>query len=320
MNAPMNAPILVPLDGSGLAEQALPFAEALAILSGSPLVLLYASYVAEVFGIDSSETQVQELAAAEAYLRKIAVHLKRRGLAVETCAPYGLAGRAIAREASARHAWLIVMATHGRGTFGRFFSGSVAADVIRRATVPLLLLRAWHAGDARARLADGQTIVVPLDGSELAETALPVAQALAASLNSPLLLVRAVPPPDPVLTPDGMAVALFTEDRAAAEREAGEYLTTLVTRLAESGTTVQTLVRLGKPAEIIRTVAEEHGAALTVLATHGRTGVDRLLLGSVAEAVVHHGATPVLLVPASSTGAVLPMLDTEHVEVVEGTP
>ncbi len=75
----MNAPIIVPLDGSALAEQALPFAEALAMASDSPLVLLYASYVAEVFGLDSSEEQVRELAAAEAYLNKVAARLRQRG-------------------------------------------------------------------------------------------------------------------------------------------------------------------------------------------------------------------------------------------------
>ena len=313
----MKEPILVPLDGSALAEQALPFAEALAATSGSPLVLLYASYVPMVFGIDSSEAQVQELAVAEAYLRKIVPRLRRRGLVVETCAPYGLAGQAIAREASTRRAWLIAMSTHGRGMLGRLLSGGVAAEVVRRATVPVLLVRAWHAGDARSRLIIGKTIVVPLDGSALAETALPVAQALAASLGGPLLLVRAVPPADPVLTPDGMAVALFTEDRTVAEREANEYLAPLAARLADAGNAVQALVRFGKPAEVIRAVAEEHGAALTVLATHGRTGLDRLLLGSVAEAVVRHGATPVLLVPPSATGTALPPLAAQRAELVE---
>ena len=314
----MNEPILVPLDGSALAEQALPFAEALATASGSPLVLLYASYVAPVLGIDSSEEQVQELAAAEAYLRKIAARFRRRGLPVETCAPYGPVGQAIAREASTRRAWLIAMATHGRGTLGRFFSGGVAADVVRRTVVPVLLVRAWHAGDAKSRLVVGETIVVPLDGSVLAETALPVAQALAASLGSPLLLVRAVPPPDPVLTPDGMAVALFAEDRAAAEREADGYLAALAARLAADGIAAQCLVCFGKPADVIRAVAEEHGVALTVLATHGRTGVDRLLLGSVAEAVVRHGATPVLLVPPAATGTALMPPAAKRAELLEG--
>src|SRR5690349_643343 len=105
--SPMNAPILVPLDGSALAEQALAFAEALATASGSPLVLLFASYVADGFGVDAAESQVQELASAETYLRRIATRLKRRGLTVETCAPYGLAGQVIAREANTRRAWLI---------------------------------------------------------------------------------------------------------------------------------------------------------------------------------------------------------------------
>ena len=87
-----------------------------------------------------------------------------------------------------------------------------------------------------------------------------------------------------------MVAVLFKEDQKAAERAAEEYLVSVADRLATVGTTAQPLVRLGKPAAGIRAVAEEYGAALTVLATHGRTGVDHLLLGSVAEAVVRHGA------------------------------
>jgi nucleotide-binding universal stress UspA family protein len=292
----MKQPILVPLDGSALAEQALPFAEALAEASGSPLLLLCASYVASVPGLDVAEEQARVVTDAELYLRRVATRLKRRGIAVETCAPYGMAGQVIAREARVRRAWLIVMATHGRGGLERALFGSVADGVVRQSPVPVLLLRAWHSGDSRARLLGAGPILVPLDGSAYAEEVLPIARALVSALETRMILAQAIPPPDTALTPDGMAVALFTEDPVVAERAAREYLARLAATFAEQGATIETIVRHGEPAATIAAIAEEQGAALTVLATHGRTGLDRLLMGSVAERIVRHGATPVLLV------------------------
>ncbi|MFN8511153.1 MAG: universal stress protein [Chloroflexia bacterium] len=154
---------MVPLDGSPLAEQALPFAEALAELSGSPLLLLCASYVPSLPGLDVADEQVKAVTDAEIYLHRIASRLKKRGIAVETCAPYGPPKKVIAREAAARKAWLIAMATHGRGGLDRVLYGSVTEGVVRQSPVPVLLVRAWHAGDSTDRLLTSP-ILVPLDG------------------------------------------------------------------------------------------------------------------------------------------------------------
>lgn len=292
----MKQPIVVPLDGSPLAEQALPFAEALAELSGSPLLLLCASYVPSLPGLDVADEQVKAVTDAEIYLHRAASRLKKRGIAVETCAPYGPPKKVIAREAAARKAWLIAMATHGRGGLDRVLYGSVTEGVVRQSPVPVLLVRAWHAGDSKDRLLASSPILVPLDGSLHAEAALPVARYLASALHARLILAQAIQPLDPALTPDGMAASLFTEDRPTAEREARAYLQHLADSLAEGGIAVDLAVRFGEPSEVVSTLAEERGVALTVLVTHGRTGLDRLLLGSVSERIVRHGATPVLLV------------------------
>jgi nucleotide-binding universal stress UspA family protein len=262
----MTRPILVPLDGSALAEQALPFAEALAEASGSPLLLLCASYVASVPGLDVADEQVRLVTDAELYLSRVATRLKRRGFAVETCAPYGLPRQVIAREARVRRAWLIAMATHGRGGLGRALYGSVADGVVRQTPVPVLLVRAWHAGDSKARLLGAGPLLVPLDGSAYADEALPTARSLATMLRTSVILARAIPPPDTALTPDGMAVALFGEDGAVAEREAREHLEQAAATFVERGIAVETIVRHGEPTAIIAAVAEERGAALTVLA------------------------------------------------------
>lgn len=297
----MNAPILVPLDGSLLAEQAIPFAEAFAAASQSPLLLLCASYVSGLPGMDIAEEQVRELADAERYLRGVAARLAGHNLTIETCVPYGLAGPSIVQEANIRGAQMIAMATHARGSLGRFVYGSVAEEVVRDSSVPVLLLRAWHAGDFYTRLARPGALVVPLDGSALAEAALPMAESLAAMLHAEVVLISAVPSPDIALTPGGMSAALFPTDRATAEREANAYLERVAVRLRAAGIVATTVVRTGAPANVVAAVAEERGAALTILTTHGRTGLDRLMLGSVAEAIVRHGATPVLLMKPEAT-------------------
>lgn len=301
----MNRPILVPLDGSALAEQALPLAEALAEASDSPILILSASYVASVPGLDVSDEQVRMIADAESYLDRVASRLKKRGIAVETCAPYGAARQVIVREARAHRAWLIVMATHGRGGLGRALYGSVADGVVRRAPAPILLVRAWHAGDSKARLLGSAPIIAPLDGSIHAEAALPLARSLAVALRARVLLVRAIPPLDAARTPDGVAVSHPTEERTEAGQLARAYLERIAALFAGAGIGVESIVRFGEPSDVVVAVAEESGAGLTVLTTHGRTGLDRLLLGSVAERIVRRGATPILLVRPGQGGQML---------------
>ncbi|MFN8539601.1 MAG: universal stress protein [Thermomicrobiales bacterium] len=138
----------------------------------------------------------------------------------------------IAREAAARKAWLIAMATHGRGGLDRVLYGSVTEGVVRQSPVPVLLVRAWHAGNSQDRLLASSPILVPLDGSLHAEAALPVAalRRLRAAAADPRA-GQSGWPLDPALTPDGMAASLFTEDRPTAEREARAYANTSPTRL-----------------------------------------------------------------------------------------
>ncbi|HEX5504385.1 MAG TPA: universal stress protein [Thermomicrobiales bacterium] len=293
----MTKPILVPLDGSALAERALPFAAALARVLDAPLLLVRAVVVPEDLGYDPARRQLEAVDDAEAYLRRLAADLGRQGTAVETVVPYGEAAGAILDAARASEARLIAMTTHGRGGLGNWLAGGVATAVLARAPAPVLLVRAWHAGGALDRLERGARIVVPLDGSALAEAALPLATRLAGALGGELLLVRAVPPPGPALTPDGLRALVAGDEEVAAETaEARAYLAAVAGRLAARDYAVGREVRLGAPAVVIDAVCRERGAALVVLATHGRTGLDRLLLGSVAEAVVRHGSAPVVLV------------------------
>lgn len=303
--------ILVPLDGSTLAERAVPVAAALARATGWRLRLIAAVRVTGLPGFDMTEAQLTEMTAAETYLQTQAQELAGQGLVAERSAIFAPAAKAILEEAALLGAGLIVMATHGRGGLGRLIAGSTAREVLAKSPIPVLLVRAWHAQRAVERLDRGARIVVPLDGSAEAEGILPTAERLAAALRGELVLVQAIAPTDTALTPDGMAVALFHEDTTERLAFARDYLDHLAGRLGAKECPVSREARVGVPAATIDAIAREHGAALIVMATHGRTGVDRLLLGSVAEAVVREGSTPVLLVRA---GMPIPAAGKEHAQ------
>jgi nucleotide-binding universal stress UspA family protein len=167
---------------------------------------------------------------------------------------------------------LVVMATHGRTGLARFALGSIADRLVREGTVPVLLVRRATPVDATL-----ETAVVMLDGSGLAEQALPTAEAL---MGKPL-----------------QSVTLFRSVSHSNDREAARtYLTTVAERFAGGSGGVQVIVDVGDPRHTIERVAHDHD--LIILCTHGYGGFDRLRHGSVAEAVVRNVDNPVLLVRA----------------------
>jgi len=135
--------ILVPLDGSALAETALPRALDLAEASGGHLLLLRAAQASTLPGIDPIEDQIRAVKEAETYLAEVEVRLRQlSSVKVESAVWYGPAAAAIVEAARARGVDEIVMTTHGRSGLGRLLLGSVAESVLRGTTTPLLLLRA----------------------------------------------------------------------------------------------------------------------------------------------------------------------------------
>jgi nucleotide-binding universal stress UspA family protein len=138
--------ILVPLDGSALAESALTTAAELASPGLATLIVVRAAEAHTFPGVDPTDAQVQVVREAETYLATVTERLKQQGLTkVETSVWYGPAAGVIVEAARARKADLIVMTTHGRGGLGRLILGSVAESVLRGTTRPILLLRAPHA-------------------------------------------------------------------------------------------------------------------------------------------------------------------------------
>jgi len=290
--------ILVPLDGSDTALAALAYATT---FPGASLILLQVSLDLTTLLPEVSPNEIDEVdTELRADLERIAAPLREAGIAVETLVEDGDPADRIVTVAEREGADIIVMTTRGRGAAGRLLFGSVADRVSRHATLPTVLVRIG--GDAGPEAPS--RILVTLDGSRRAEAALPVAERFASSLDAPMVLFRAVTLEDTLRTASRIQGTLggralettdeaFTAAREETERQAQAYLDGLAAGLAGE---VSTLVLHGTPAA---SLLQEIGPSdLTIVTSHGASGVTRWLLGSVAEKLVREAAGPVCLVPA----------------------
>jgi nucleotide-binding universal stress UspA family protein len=306
----MQAEILVPLDGSLVAETALPPALALArALVGSVTLLrvtpptLGAEPLAEAIQapVITYRPRTEDRDQADAYLAGVAQRLDAPGVPLRIVVLRGDPATAIVQYArEAPDVRLIAMATHGRSGISRWVFGSVAEKVLRATPTPLLLVRPADDGMAPpVHPLPYRTIVVPLDGSPVAEQALDQAYEVATATGASLLLVAVVPEPDEFLAAEvGDIPVWMLEDRMAETERLHTYLQGQAARLMNAGLTVEIQVVTGSPATAILDSAAETGADLIVMATHGRGGLQRLWMGSVALKVVQSARTPVLLVRA----------------------
>jgi nucleotide-binding universal stress UspA family protein len=181
------------------------------------------------------------------------------------------------------------MATHGRSPLGRFWLGSVADDILHNANAPLLLVRPGDEEPDLDRTPCLGKIVLPLDGTPLAEQILEPAVALAALMpQTELVLIRAIPATGPKEEADVADSHVF--------REAEAYLAAVAARLKARGLKVQThVVFEDRPADAILHEAEGVKAGAIALETHGRSGLARLLHGSVTDTVIRGAHVPVLV-------------------------
>jgi nucleotide-binding universal stress UspA family protein len=301
--------VMVPLDGSSFGEHALPLALTIArraqaklevVHVHSPVVFLDATMGYEA-GVDE-HIRGQE----KAYLDRVVERLSFVATVPVTSALLdGPVADMLHEHAQATKANLIVMTTHGRGPVSRLWLGSVADELIRRTPTPLLLERP-HEGTpdlTRERLL--RHILIPLDGSELAERVLEPALALGAPMEADYTLLRVTRAMLP-LYPEAFTTTVVEPGHAMLEQlqqlheqvrgEALAYLDRVAERVRARGSRVRTHVASGEqPAAIILDVASATGSDLIALQTHGRRGMSRLLLGSVADKVLRGAGTPVLV-------------------------
>jgi nucleotide-binding universal stress UspA family protein len=217
----------------------------------------------------------------------------------------GIVPGAINRHAMESGVDLIVMTTQGRGPAARFWLGSVADALVRQSTIPMLIVPPQESEADLAQDPELGRMLIPLDGSHLAEQILEPAIALAGMTQAEITLLRVVQQLTPATyDPEssrisGIKPALLKQlqdvDRHERER-AEDYLGQVAERLRTRSFTVQTRVVSDiRPATAILDDLSAHGANVIALATHGRGGLKRLLLGSVADKVVRGATIPALV-------------------------
>ncbi len=314
--------ILVPLDGSALAEQVLPYVRTLAPLLGARVQLLnvivesqhdglMAEGIAASYGmIDPLTTQREReqrsltrlTQHAESYLDSQAVLLRSHGIDIDTDVRCGPAADVIAEAAEGLDIAMIAMATHGYSGLRRWALGSVTDRVAHSTAKPVFVVRGTTAPPTEPIMF--KRVMVPLDGSPLAMQALPLAADLAERARAELLLMQAVaasieayPASAPLGRPDLIPSDMLRMLRARA----GQQLEDQAAMLRDRGLLVVSRVSNGHAAEAIIDQAERESVDLIVMATHGYSGIKRWALGSVADKVLHAATTPLLLVHANAS-------------------
>jgi nucleotide-binding universal stress UspA family protein len=295
--------IVLALDGSEFAERALPAAEAISRLFDATLNLvsiLPARGALRVLpkGRSSGDPLEAGQVETETYLGRLAERAKANGIRTATYVASGPVAQGLDMLTRELDADLLVMSTHGRSGVSRFMLGSNASATIQLATRPVLMLRPQA-------LAAGETpqvtkVLVPLDGSGFAEQVLPWVQTFANVSNAEMILLAVPEVPEPALY--GAMREAVEELRERAEANSRRYIQGVAKQLQEMGVNARPTVSGSRPATAILEVAEREDVDLIMLATHGRGGMERLVLGSVADRVVHHALCPVFLVPVHERG------------------
>jgi nucleotide-binding universal stress UspA family protein len=302
--------ILVPLDGSAAAEQATPMALSLARRFAAALKLIHVHVptwgVYGEGGVYDALVDREIREGMQAYLNGIIQRISTdTDIALTSTVLEGLVPGAIIRHATESGVDLVVMTTQGRGPVARFWLGSVADRLIRQSMIPILFVRPQEGEVDLTQEVKFGRMLIPLDGSELAEQILDPATVIAAATNAEITLLRVVQQ----FTPDSYVLhsrrmsrirpALLKQLQEVDRQErtrAEEYLDQVAGRLRVRSLTVITrLVSHLQPATAILDDASAQNVDLIALATHGRGGLKRLLVGSVADKVLRGAITPVLV-------------------------
>ena len=276
--------ILIPLDGSKLGEAVVPYASQLAKGLGASMTLFH------VEGPDGAKDALEA-----GYLDGAAELVRNQGLAAETGVRSGVPAPEIVRFAEEEGFNLIAMSTHGRSGLNRLISGSVADAVLHSVEIPLLLIKPSKQAQEVQLGERIQRIIVPLDGSPLAEVALGFAETLGTHMGLEIVLVQVVGDPVP---PNSGYEGISYEPRLSSDLEelARQYTKARETELIEHGLQASALVIRGHPASRIVDLAREGPLSLVVMSTHGRSGMRRSVLGSVADQTLRCSHRPVLLI------------------------
>ena len=315
---------LVPLDGTEISEGIIPFITQLArgLEMGVVLatavqldarLITYLDRMADnlaepVTGRDpgdrpAASDQLKESLAREikGRLDELADRMSLEGIPTETTVEFGKVSDTVIRMAQNSECDLIAMSTRGRSALASGLLGSVAYNVIHESPIPILVItpeRAklhWDADYSISR------VIVPLDGSEFAETALPYAASLSRKMDMGVTLIQVLPQ-DEFIYGGGYHISEYLPRiREELQTEARRYLAGVAWPLRQEGLEVSAETVHGSPSSRIVQIARAADHDMIALTTHGRSGISRLLLGSVAEAIVRESGDPVLIVPPATS-------------------
>lgn len=275
--------ILIPLDGSALADGVIPHVERLLAQEPCDVLLLR---VVPAPGAEEVPGQADlERTAAAQHLQNVQRRLAERGAAVSIALREGDPATELLAAIDDLHPDLVAMSSHGRSGVTRWLRGSVAERVLRSSEAPVLLVTARVEGarpEARLR-----RVLVPLDGSARAALVLPLVEDFAKLHEAEVILAR--------IEWEGLSRPLLAA--ALAPDKVVESLRPWRDQLADHGVDVRSVAAQGDSASQILDLAEREDVDLIAMTSHGKTGLTRLVEGSVSEKVLRHCRRPLLVVP-----------------------
>jgi nucleotide-binding universal stress UspA family protein len=304
--------ILVPLDGSKRSESVIPYVENLAQYEHAKVVFAEAIEPATRSAVvDPDQEEVtftpQKVTQVKRYLQGWQEKFQAKGFTAEVLLLRGVAVDAILHAAEVVNADLVAMSSQGHTGLAKMFYGSVASGVFNRLRRPLLVV---HTGMEMAA-APNRNILVPLDGSKYSEKIIPHAKGVAKLYGAQLLLVRVVRTSDRSTAAvdinqnfqdPQVSEPLFNKVGKHQEIErlqkAKDYLLKWQENLQRSGFNVDVNLMYGRPVDSIARVAKNKDVDLIAMTSHGQSGLNNVLYGSVASGLMHRVSCPFLLVQA----------------------
>jgi nucleotide-binding universal stress UspA family protein len=302
-------PILVPLDGSSLAETILPHVSIVSQVDSSEVILLRVlDKLSQIYSketVDPLDWQIRK-AEASAYLDGLAAQMIDSGMKVRTVILEGKAAESIVEYAQLNNVSLIMLSSHGQSGITGWNVSSVVQKVILRARTSIMIVRAYKPGVSENEELNYRRILVPLDGSQRAESVLSRATTVARDQNAQLIIVHVIRQPEmPRRTP------LTQEDQELVERvtnrnraEAEKYLADLKSRLDVNNDT-----RILVSQSVVSTLhefIEREQIDLVFLSAHGYTGETRWPYGSTVVSFIAYGTTPLLIYQDLHKDKILP--------------
>lgn len=289
--------IIVPLDGSENSEAVVPFAAEIASTSGGELIFVTA---VQQVGVWDSTMSLQvldrETKVAREYLDKFAAKMTEAGSKVTTKLVEGDAADAVLKAADETGADLLAITTKGRSGIARWLFGSVATRLVEHAKIPILVLHPKEGEDKGAPGPVVKKILVPLDGSEVAQSILPVVEDFAKAMGAEIVLFNAVAPLAAYPGFETAGAAAIGEVVADLQEQAQKTMARIAGEVQARGVKASYVVALETAVDGAIRAADDLNVDLIAIATHGRSGVGRVVLGSVADGVIRRSADVPLLV------------------------